>query len=481
MGAFIGRDRELAILERLYRKPGFQFPVLYGRRRVGKTYLMAQFARALPTIFFTAVEDNATINLRNLSREIYAYEHPDSDSSSAPVFRDFQTAFEAIFALAREQRIVFVIDEYPYLARADKSVSSILQALIDRNKDTSQLFIMLCGSSLSFMREQVLGEKSPLYGRRTAQIELAPFDFFDARRFFPDADPRDAACYYGMVGGVPLYLQQFDSGASLPENVERAFLSPDSILYEEPTNLLKQEVQKASLYNAVIGAIAAGKTENNEIATTVGVSSTELTYYLKELQRIGLVEREVPVVASGRRAAYRLTDNLFRFWYRFVAPNRSTIERHMPQRALRAVQQGLAGYMGAVFERICADWLWRCNAAGSLPVEFDQLGRWWGNDPVAKREEEIDVVCLDGKQPVVVGECKWQNRPVDASVVQTLAHRAALIGADANARYFVFAKEGFTDGCRELAASMGNTYLVPFDEMCRVVALPGPDMSPPEG
>lgn len=197
----------------------------------------------------------------------------------------------------------------------------------------------------------------------------------------------------------------------------------------------------------------------------MGVSSTELTYYLKGLQRIGLVEREVPVVASGRRAAYRLTDNLFKFRYRFVTPYRSTIERHMLQRALRAVQQELTGYMGPVFERVCAGWLWRRNTEGSLQVEFDRLGRWWGNDPVARREEEVDIVCLDGKRPVVVGECKWQNQPVDASVLQTLVHRAVLVGADVDVRCFVFAKEGFTDGCRELAASMRNVRLVSFDGM----------------
>lgn len=370
----IGRQHEMRVLQRLYDRGGFQFPVIYGRRRVGKTFLMSEFSQDKPVIFFTAVEDSAMVNLRNLSREIYAFDYPDADQQLAPVYPDFQTAFEAVFARAERERVVFVIDEYPYLAKTNPSVSSILQALIDRQKDSSLLYLMLCGSSLSFMREQVLGEKSPLYGRRTAQIELKSLDFFDARRFFPNMDLRYAAEIYGMVGGVPLYLEQFDDALSIDDNISDAFLDSSSILYEEPLNLLKQEVQKSAVYNTVIGAIAAGKTENNEIATTAGLATSDLTYYLKELQRIGLVEKELPVCAGARRAVYRLSDNLFRFWYRFIAPNRSSIERHIPQRALTSIHRYLADYMGDVFERICREWLWRQNAAGTLGEGFDDQG-----------------------------------------------------------------------------------------------------------
>ena len=461
----VGREYEMASLLRLYSKPGFQLPVLYGRRRVGKTYLMSSFARDKPTIFFTAVEDNAAINLRNLSREIFLFDHPGADTNGAPIYRDFQTAFEAVFTLAQDKRLVFVVDEYPYLAKADSSVSSILQALIDRNKDDSNLFMMLCGSSLSFMREQVLGEKSPLYGRRTAQLELKPLDFFDARQFFPHMDVRDAVTVYGMVGGIPLYLLQFDENATLAENIESAFLDPSSILYEEPLNLLKQEVQKAPMYNAIIGAIASGKTENNQIATTAGIASAELSYYLKELQRIGLVEKEFPVVAGNRRAVYRLSDNLFRFWYRFIMPNRSIIERRMTKRALQSVEQSLPKYLGPVFEQVCAEWLWRQNVADNLPVAFDQLGRWWGNDPIERREEEIDLVCLDEGVPVLLGECKWRNEATGESVVQTLAKRGYLIGAGEEVHRYIFSKGAFTDGCLSAASRDSHLHLLTVDEL----------------
>lgn len=461
----IGRERELNTLRRLYNTKTFQMPVLYGRRRVGKTYLMAAFTHDLPCIFFTAVEDSPSINLRNLSREIYAFEHPDADTANAPVFSTFQAAFEAVFELAAQSRLVFVIDEYPYLAKADASVSSILQALIDRNKDESKLYLMLCGSSLSFMREQVLGEKSPLYGRRTAQIELKPLTFFDARAFFPDAAAEDAVAYYGIAGGIPLYLQQFDPGLTVMENVRQAFLDPNAFLYEEPLNLLKQEVSKAAAYNAVIGAIAEGKTTNNEIATTVGMAASELTYYLKELQRLGLVERLVPIVKPGRRAVYRLRDHLLAFWYRFVLPYRSTIERGMPRRAMRAIEAQLSQYLGPVFEGVCAEWLWRQNVEGSLPVEFDELGSWWGNNPQKRREEEIDLVALGGARVALAAECKWRNDSVGVEVDELLRERMGILHADIGAQRYLFSKSGFTQACLARADEDERLHLVTLEDL----------------
>ena len=463
----IGRQAELDTLRRLYNKSGFQMPVLFGRRRVGKTYLMSEFVRDKPAIFFAAVEDNMTVNLRNLSREIYSLDHPGADVQLAPLYPDLHTAFEAVFSRAESQRLVFVIDEYPYLAKADPSVSSILQALIDRSKGGSQLFLMLCGSSLSFMREQVLGEKSPLYGRRTAQLELKPLDFFEARQFFPNMDVRHAAQLYGAVGGIPLYLQQFSERSSFEDNIRDVFLDPSSILFEEPLNLLKQEVQKSATYNAIIGAIAAGKTENNEIATTVGIASSELTYYLKELDRIGLVEKERSVCDGSRRPVYRLSDTMFRFWYRFVMPNRSTIERRMPQRALSAVSRYLSVYMGEVFEQICREWLWRRNMGGELQAEFDELGRWWGNNPQLRREEEIDVVGVAEGSPVLVGECKWRNEVVGVDALETLDRRAALIHASTGVHRYLFSKAGFCDALHEMAAHDDRLHLVGIEDMLR--------------
>lgn len=464
---FVGRTRELKTLTSLYKSDRFQFPVIYGRRRVGKTSLIAQFVGRKPAIFFTAIESDASTNLHNLSRAVALFENPDRDSALSREFTSFQQAFETIFDLACKQRLIFVIDEYPYLAKADPSVSSILQALIDKTSKDSRLYLILCGSSLSFMKEQVLGEKSPLYGRRTAQIEVKPFDFFESALFFPGRDPVETAQIYGMVGGVPLYLLQFAGQGSVKELTQRALLSPDSILYEEPTNLLMQEVAKAARYNAVVGAMADGCTKSSEIASAVGVSTAELSYYLKELERLGYVVREQPVTKSGKRPLYQLSDNLFRFWFRFVMPYSSTIERGMPQRAWRAIENALAEYMGPVFEDICRQWLWREAMRERLPIEVDDLGRWWGIDCELKQEAEIDIVGVADRRVVLTGECKWRNEAFPASSLEKLTHRTNLIGNASEAQLYCFSKTGFTRSCQKEAAALGNVYLVSFDEMTR--------------
>ena len=463
---FVGRERELSLLRNRYDSGSFEFVGVYGRRRVGKTALLTEFARELRTGWCAAIEDDAAANLRVLSQAVHALQNPDADPDNAPIYADFQTAVEAAFATTQGNRGVLVIDEFPYLAKSYPAFPSVLQAAIDAHQQNSKLMIVLCGSSLSFMKEQLLGRKSPLYGRRTAQIELKPFDFFDSRAFFPKLDAQSSACAYGMVGGVPLYLKQFDDSSSLPENIAAVFLNPSSILYEEPSNLLKQEVSKVAPYNAVLAAIAGGSTQHNEIAAKAGLESGALDYYLKELSRLGLLHREQPITGrGGRKAIWLLSDNLFRFWYRFIRPRQSLIERGLGQNVVPRVMDGLPAYMGLVFEGICREWIWRELAANRLGFEVTDIGRWWGNDPIERAEAEIDVVAIDDVETALVAECKWTGNPVSADQLRKLDGRARLAGASTEVPRWLFSRSGFTSGCRELAATMPNVRLVPFDEM----------------
>ena len=293
-----------------------------------------------------------------------------------------------------------------------------------------------------------------------------PSTFFGALRFFTSMSPVDVANIYGMVGGVPLYLRQFDESRTLSQNVKKLFLDPSSMLYEEPNNLLKQEVSKAAPYNAVLSSIAGGASQHNEIATKAGIVSGGLDYYLKELLRIGLVVREEPVTGDGRRRAVcQVCDHLFRFWYRFVRPRQTVIERGMGQTVSKRIMDALPEHMGPVFESICRDWLWQELAAGSLDFELTDVGRWWGNDPAMRSQAEIDVVALDEGSTVLVGECKWQTSPVGADQLMKLDQRARLVGGNTTTRRWLFSREGFTSGCRELAQQMGTARLVTFDEM----------------
>lgn len=460
---FIGREQELHTLNKLYNSGRFEFVVIYGRRRVGKTALIIEFTKDKDTIFFTGVETNAKQNLDNFSRCIMEYNTGMVVDSS---FLSFQSALEYVFELAKAKRIVLVIDEYPYVARASKSLASTLQLLIDKNKDNSKLFIILCGSSMSYMDDHVLAYKAPLYGRRTAQFKIKPFDFFESCRCFEKLSGVDKALAYGIVGGTPQYLMQLDDNLSIEENIKNTHLNPSSFIFEEPNNLLKQEVREPAIYNAVITAIAAGCSKMNEISNKIGEDTSVCATYIKNLIALGIVKKESPYgEKSSRKTIYSIEDNMFRFWYRFVPENTSIISRGAIDLAYRRIAPDLSSYMGGVFEEICKQYLWKLLLEGECAINFSDIGRWWGTNPKTKSQEEIDIMGTD-KDSALFGECKWTNEKVGLGVLETLVERGSLFNYEQK-YFYLFAKTGYTKACQDRAAEMGNVKLIAYTDMLK--------------
>ncbi len=459
---FIGRERELETLNRLYSSNKFEFIVIYGRRRVGKTALINQFIKDRNAIYFMGVESNAKQNLENFSRSILEYRTGVETESS---FFSFQAALEYVFRLSEKERLILAIDEYPYVARSSKSLASTLQLLIDKYKDNSKLMLILCGSSMSYMEDHVLAYKAPLYGRRTAQMKIVPFDFEETCRYFRNFSDEDKALLYGIVGGTPQYLLQINDRLSVEDNIKNTFLNPASALFEEPENLLKQEVREPALYNAVITAIATGSTRMSEISGKVGEDTNVCTAYVKNLIALGIIRKETPYgEQASRKAIYSIEDNLFRFWYRFVPENTSIIARGAADLAYRRIEPFLPDYMGRVFEEICRQYLWKLLLAGKCPVEFSSLGRWWGNDPAERSQAEIDILAEQDKTTALFGECKWTNEKIGLSVLETLVKRSGLFPYQKK-HFYLFAKSGFTKGCVDRAKEMGNVALVSYREI----------------
>ena len=460
---FIGRENELNTLDKLYNSGRFEFAVIYGRRRIGKTALINEFVKEKAVIFFTGVETNAKQNLENFSKCIMEY---NTGIAVNTLFPSFQAALEYAFELAKTKRIVLVIDEYPYVARASKSFASTLQLLIDKNKDSSKLFLILCGSSMSYMEDNVLAYKAPLYGRRTAQLKIRPFEFFEACRYFKNLSDEDKALAYGIVGGTPQYLTQFNDNLSIEDNIKNTHLNTASAIFEEPNNLLKQEVLEPAIYNAIITAIATGASKMNEISSKIGEDTSVCATYIKNLITLGIVKKETPYgEKSSRKTIYSIEDNMFRFWYRFVPENVSIISRGATELAYSRIAPQLHSYMGGVFEEICKQYLWRLLLAGKCAVNFSELGRWWGSNPKTRSQEEIDIMGAD-KDCALFAECKWTNEKVDRGVLETLAERSDLFHYKKK-HFYLFAKTGFTKGCIDRANEMGDVTLVAYDEMIK--------------
>ena len=458
---FIGRESELKTLNTLYHSDRFEFVVIYGRRRVGKTALINEFIGKKNAIYFMGVESNARQNLDNLSKSIIEYVGGIEAETS---FASYQAALEYVFRLSEKERLILAIDEYPYVARGSKSLASTLQLLIDKYKDTSKMMLILCGSSMSYMEDHVLAYKAPLYGRRTAQLKLLPFTFDETCRLFGKFKGEDKALLYGIFGGTPQYLLQVSDRLSVADNVKNTYLNPASAIFEEPVNLLKQEVREPAIYTAIITAIATGSSRMSEICSKVGEETNTVSTYIKNLVTLGIIQKESPYgEKNSKKSIYSISDNMFRFWYCFVPENASLIARGAADLVYQRIEPELSSYMGAVFEDICTQYLWKQLIDGDSPINFRELGRWWGTNAKTRSQEEIDIMGAD-KNAALFAECKWTNEKVDLGVLETLVERSNLFPYK-DKHFYLFAKSGFTKGCIDKAAELGNVTLVTYDEM----------------
>ena len=444
----------------MYAGDKFECAIIYGRRRVGKTSLIQEFIKDKKSIYFLSLETSERVNLENFSKGVWSA--ATGNTRAAPRFASFTDALETVGDMAADERIVLVIDEYPYIANSVKGMSSILQAQIDMNLKNSKLFLILCGSSMSFMEYQVLGYESPLYGRRTAQFKIQPFDFFESIGFHKKYNIYDNAVVYGITSGIPQYLAQIDDKKSLKMNIIKNFFDPASYLFEEPSNLLKQELREPQMYNDIITAIATGSSRMNEIATKTGLNTAVCSKYLSSLISLGIVKKESPMFADkSKKTIYRLADNMFRFWYRFVPQNISQIQSGAGEKIYNGIEQQISAYMGDVFEEICKQYLWRENLAERLPFYFRDAGRWWGADSIKKSEQEIDIIAFNDDR-VIFCECKWTNELVGNAVLDGLIEKSRMFDYK-DKHYFLFSKSGYTDKCRANTAS--NVRLIEFKDM----------------
>jgi AAA+ ATPase superfamily predicted ATPase len=460
---FVGRKSELDNLTKLYQKDAFQFAVIYGRRRVGKTTLINEFCRQKKAIYFVAVESSAKENLAILSKQILSVLAPDAPPNP---FASFREAMAYVFESARHERLILAIDEYPYLAESDRSVSSILQALIDGYQKDSRLFLLLCGSSMSFMENQVLGYKSPLYGRRTSQFKILPFDYLVCADMLPNFSAEDKITLYGITGGVPEYVARIDNDLTVRENVQELFFNPSGRLFEEPSNLLKQELKTPQTYNGIITAIASGSSRLNDIATKTGIETSQCSNMLATLISLGLVRKDIPVTAANsRKTIYVLEDQMFRFWYRFVLPDLSRITLGLGATVCAEVfGERLNTYTGYTFETCAQQYMWREAGRNALPFSFQKIGRWWGTDRQTRCEAEIDFVAYS-EAAAIFGECKWRNEVAGTEVLDSLLAKSELHPQFAEKYYMLFSKSGFTAALQQRVAQAENIKLISLDQL----------------
>lgn len=464
---FVGRHQELEQLNQVYQENDFQFTVIYGRRRIGKTSLINEFLKNKKAIYYVALEENAEDNLKRFSDAISIFKNTDQGGKEK--FANFEECFKEITRLAQKQRVILVIDEFPYLAKAYPTISSMLQSYIDHEFKETNLFLILCGSSMSFMERQVLGYQSPLYGRRTLALKLEPFKLSEAHEMLPKLSKEDAFIINTVCGGVPQYLSYMSDSMSVADNIKKNFLSKSGRLFDEPNNLLQQELRDPTNYNSIINAIASGASKHSKIAQSAHLQTGPLTTYLNNLIDLGIVEKKLPVTeqkkSKSKNIVYRICDGMFRFWYTFVGKQTDLIERGLTDLAWVKVQKGLSDFMGPEFEKYSQDFMWSQDMNEKIvPNPFIHLGNWWGTDKRTHQQVELDIVGFsDDERDGYFGECKWKNEPISRSVLEKLITNSEIFKYPIK-HYYLFSKSGFTDSCQELAEKI-NCQLFTFEKM----------------
>lgn len=448
---FIGRQEELKYLNDIYDSHQSEMIMMYGRRRIGKTELLKQFSNDKEHLYYSAKECTDYEQIGSFSRKILG-----EDAR----FQSWEALFTHLSNLALDKPYLVIIDEFPYVVKANASVASILQNLWDHQLKNTQIKIVLCGSSMSFIEKSILSEKNPLYGRMTGIYKLEELKFRDISGFFPSYSEEELVYVYGILGGVPHYLLQFDPNKSIHENIISSILNKGRVLFNEVDFLIKQELREPMVYYTIIEKIAMGATKLNEIHQKTQIETNKLAVYLKNLISLGIVIKEYPITEKLKKkinlhsGIYKIKTNYFKFYFKFVFPNISNIEEGFLDDVYEFdIEPNLNEYMGLIYEQICTEVLKEYIYQHKEPFRIRSIGRWWN------KNHEIDIVGLNGDD-YIFAECKWRKQKCSVKHLNDLIQKI-----DDNFRYvnkhvYIFSKSGFTDDLTEAVKNNREVQLV---------------------
>ena len=463
---FLGREKEILDLEKEYARDG-GFVVIYGRRRIGKTTLIKQFIKSKTAFYFLATKEVESQSMKRFAGVI-ARTTGNSVLQKA-AFSDWLDLFQAVADYKPNEKKVLVIDEFPYLVKVNDSFPSILQNAWDEILKDSNVMLILCGSLISMMKKHALSYESPLYGRRTAQMRIAPLPFttvYENQKLSFE----EAAEQYSITGGVPKYMEFFSDVQPLYEQIKENVLSKNGFLYEEPNFLLTDEVQVPTNYFSIIKVIADGNHKLGTIAGILGLETSALTPYLKTLSELGFIEKQVPVTEKNaektRKGLYFISDNFLRFWFRYVYPYKGELELDNTQISLDELDKDFKEkFVAFAYEDICKEIFARLCSDKAIDFTPSKIGSYWLNDKSGNTQ--IDVMAVDTvNKRLFAGECKYHNQPIDADVyfelVKKVDNSSEIKSAfkDYTVIYGVFSKSGFTSRMTDISNSNPNLFLI---------------------
>ena len=461
---FFGRSKELEILESLYNSDKFEFLVMYGRRRSGKTSILQQFAKNHNVMFFSAQEQNNNLNMNEFVSMINNYFKINYFAK----FDDWSEIINYLCDLIEKSDIekpVLIIDEFPFIAKEYPAIKSIFQHTIDHKLKNKNFMLILCGSSVSYMVNDVMGYQSPLYGRKTSQLEIKPFDYTITKEFFPKMSNIDKVISYGILGGIPLYLSSFSDAKSVKDNIKDNILSPQKFLFDEPLNLLRAELREPAIYNSILTAIANGATKLSEISSKTNEETAKCSKYISVLKEIRLVNKNIPYGEKfdSKKGIYTLSDNFYKFWFKYIFNKQSQIELIGIDNFANQIEMDLSNFIGPVFENICTQYLVNQAKKNTLPFIPNSISKWWGNNPITKSQDDIDIMGTSENNGIFC-ECKFRNELFDLPELNDLITSSKVFTNIENKYYYIFVKSGYTKAVLDASKDL-NIKLLTIDDL----------------
>lgn len=467
MDKFVGRQRDFADLNAVLARPGSQFILVYGRRRVGKTTLVLRWAEQTgrPVLYWVATRDTPAQLRLGFTKALWAWAYPPEPSATGmgleavPRFNSWEDTFKMAARLIGDQPVIVIMDEFSYAAESDPSLPSHLQAAWDHLFKGRNLTLLLAGSHIGTMVNQ-MSYNAPLYGRFTAQLPVDPLPFGALRDFLPHFPAAERVAVYAVAGGIPAYLEQFSDGESVGANLKRLFIRRTGMFRSEPLLLVGDVIRRETqTYQSVLKAIAAGLRTPGEIGASLDLPASYLSPYLKQLEALRLVERRIPATvpperrATSRNSRYHLADPYLRFYFRFIEPNQELVEQDLVDVLWERISEQFRAFVGATaFEDLCREWVRTQVRARRLPLVPQTVGSHWAPDA------QVDVVAVNWQdKAILLGECKWGTDAVGRSVIRELVDKTPKVvpGPDWQVHYAFFAREGFTDAAKAEAATAG--------------------------
>ena len=447
---FYGRKSEMKVLDGLWASPRDEFLVLYGRRRVGKTALLAEWIRRTGNraLYWVASPTSAAAQLRSFSQSIYNFGNPGLPAPDGFTYSSWEQAFQQVARLAKDERMALFIDEFTYLLEVDPGIAGLLQNLWDHVLKNTSIFLCLSGSHLGMMKREFFSYQAPLYGRASAQIHLQPFYFGATSGFFPKYSAVDRVALYSIFGGVPAYWERLDSSKSISWNIKQHLLTSNNLLQSEPRLLLQDFISDPHNYLSILSAIANGAHVTKDIAAITGLPSGHVSKYLGVLTETGFVERRVPVTdtSPSRSGRYHITDPYLRFYFRFLSDRQDQLALGAQDIALAEINRHMIDFIGRyTWEELCREWTLRAGALGKLPVMSDHVGSAWNS------KAQVDVVGINSmEKKLILGECKWtlasNERKVMAELVEEKAAKIIPMHGKWEVYFLGFSRSGWTSG-----------------------------------